>query len=123
MKLFPLLPLIRAVQDLVDQGVTPKFDWPSVDFVASRSRLRMLLNWANNVSDLWRIDTQLAGEKTVILSDCIGIRQHQSNSFGSHFEDASTYPAPGAENETGHYRIVAYVRAFCLGSERIDSHR
>ena len=40
---FTLLPLMRAVQDLTDQGVTQKFDWPSVDFVTDRGRLRKLL--------------------------------------------------------------------------------
>ena len=51
MKKFTLLPLVRAVQDLTGQGVTEKFDWPSVDIVTDRGRLRKLLAWAGGLSD------------------------------------------------------------------------
>jgi len=118
MKRLTLLPLIKAVQDLTDQGVTQKFDWPSVDFVTDRGRLRKLLAWAIGLSDQWRIDTQLAGANTVLLSGCAPVTKlwsGQGTSYGFSFEDASTSPAPGLGNEPGHHRIVAYVRVFCLG--------
>jgi len=112
MKKSPLLPLIRAVQDLTDQGVTQKFDWPSVDFVTDRGRLRRLLAWAVGLSDKWRIDTELAGANTVLLSGRAPVTKEtsgRSTSYGFNFEDASTDPVPG--NGTGHHRIVAYVCA------------
>ena len=44
----------------------------------------------------------------------------QGASYSYSFKEASTYPAPGLGHEPGHHRIVVYVRAFCLGFERID---
>lgn len=123
MKKFTLLPLIKAVQDLTYQGTTQSFGWPSVDFVTDRGRLRKLLAWAVGQSDKWRIDTQLAGTNTVLLSGCAPVTKRtsgQSTSYGFNFEDASTYPVRGLENHTGHHRIVAYVRMFPHGFKRID---
>ena len=114
MKKFTLLPLVRAVQDLTDQGVTQRFDWPSVDFVTDRGRLRKLLAWVLGSSDEWRIDTQLAGTNTVLLSGRAPVtKEHsgRSNSHGFNYETASTRPAPGLEDEPSHHRIVAYVCA------------
>ena len=62
MKKLTLLPLIKAIQDMADQGATLKFDWPSVDFVTDHGRLRKLLAWAAGLSDQWRIDTH-TGDK------------------------------------------------------------
>ena len=110
-----LLPLIRAVQTFTirkKKGAS-KFDWPSVDFVVDRGGLRKLVTWANNKSSHWRIDTQLAGNKTVLMNGCpLATKQTsgQSQSYGFNFEKACTYPAPGCESGTGHHRIVTYVR-------------
>ena len=126
MKKFTLLPLIKAVQDLTDQGTTQKLDWPSVDFVTDRGRLRKLLTWVVGLSDEWRIDTQLAGANTVLLSGHAPVTietSGRSTSYGFNYEDASTYPVPGLENEPSHHRIITYVRAFCLGFERVDPQR
>jgi len=111
MKKFTLLPLIKAVQDFTDQGVTQKFDWPSVDFVTDRGRLRKLLAWTAGQSDTWRIDTQLAGVNTVLLSGTAPVTKEtsgRSTSYGFNFEDASTQPAPGLGDGTSHHRIVVY---------------
>ena len=124
MKDFTLLPLVRAVQDLTGQGATEKFDWPSADIVTDRGRLRKLLSWAEGFSDQWRIDTQLAGESTVLLTGRAPVTIETSgwsNSYGFNYEDASTYPIPGLENEPSHHRIVAYVCASSLGFARIRS--
>jgi len=126
MKNFTLLPLIKAVEDMSDQGIMQKFDWPSVDFVTDRGRLRKLLAWATGLSDQWRIDTQLAGTNTILLSGRAPVTKEtsgQSTSYGFNFEDASTYPAPGLRNEPSHHRIVAYVRVFLLGFDGIDPQR
>ena len=109
---FEMLPLIRAVQDTTDQGVTPKFDWSSVDIVTDRGRLRKLIAWATGLSDTWRIDTQLAGTSTVLLTGSAPVTKEtsgHSTSYGFNFEEAATYPAPGLEDETGHCRVVSYV--------------
>ena len=122
MKKFPLLPLIRAVQDLTDQGVTQQFDWPSVDFVTDRGRLRRLLAWAVGLSDKWRIDTELAGANTVLLSGRAPVTKEtsgQSTSYGFNFKDVLTYPVPG--NGTGHHCIIAYVRALRQVFKCIDT--
>ncbi|KAF9783119.1 hypothetical protein BJ322DRAFT_1008508, partial [Thelephora terrestris] len=106
-----LLPLIRAVQDLTGQGVTEKFDWPSADFVADRGRLRKLLAWSVGLSDQWRIDTQLAGANTVLLSGRAPVTKEtsgRSRSYAFNYREASTYPVPGLENEYSHHRIIAY---------------
>jgi len=111
MKKLTLLPLVQAVQDLTDQGATPKFDWPSVDFVTDRGRLRKLLAWTRGLSDEWRIDTELAGTRTVLLSGHAPITKMsggRSTTYGFNFEEASTYPVPGLENESSHHRIIAY---------------
>ena len=113
MKKLTLLPLIKAVQDFTDQGITQSFDWPSVDFVTDRGRLRKLLAWALGQSDSWRIDTQLAGANTVLLSGRAPVTKltsGNSTSYGFSFEDASTYSVQGLEKYPSHHRIVAYVR-------------
>ena len=113
---FLLLPLIRAVQVSTTRNkVGSKFDWSSVDFVADSKCLRKLFAWAHGRSDHWRIDTQLAGNNTVLMNSwLLGTRQTSgwSESHGFNFEKAFTHPAPGCEGGTGHCRIVAYVSLF-----------
>lgn len=121
MKKLTLLPLIEAVQDLTNQGATPKFDWPSVDFVTDRGRLRKLLSWTAGLSDEWRIDTELAGTKMVLLSGHAPVTKMtggRSTSYGFNFEEASTYPVPGLEDEPSHHRIITYVCDFYPDSKR-----
>jgi hypothetical protein len=111
---FTLLPLIKAVQTVkARKKAASKFDWSSVDFVTDRGGLQRLVAWANNKSGQWRIDTQLAGDKTVLISVWSPATRETSglsNSYGFSFERACTHPAPGCENGTGHHRIVTYVR-------------
>ena len=114
-RIFTLLPLIRAVQASTTHKnkVAPKFDWSSVDFVADRNGLRKLFAWANNKSDLWKIDTQLAGNKTVLMNGWAPVTKQtngRSESYSFNFERACTHPAPNCESGTGHLRIVTYVR-------------
>jgi len=103
---FPLLPLIAAVEAKQTPG---KFAWPSVDFVASRSRLLMLLGWIRGKKDYWRIDAQLAGANTVILNDCPTRNPQNAGGYGLNYERASTKPVPGVKDGTRHYRIIKYV--------------
>ena len=115
---FTLLPLIKAVQAATvrKKRVAPKFDWSSVDFVTDRNGLRKLVAWANNKSDDWRIDTQLAGDKTILINGWpLATKQSsgRSQSYGFNFEKACTHPAPGCESGTGHHRIVTYVSVPC----------
>ena len=115
MKRFTLLPLIEAVQAFTARKnkVTSKFDWSSVDFIADCNGLRKLVAWANKKSDHWRIDTQLAGNKTVLANGWSPATKQtigQPDSYGFNFEKACTHPAPGCESGTGHHRIVTYVR-------------
>ena len=114
-----LFPLIRAVQDVESQLETQeeeKFDWSSVDFVTDRNGLRKLLRWINSTSRDpprdFRIDMELAGSKTVLMSRWEQITKEQPGtrrSYGFNFEEDMTVPGPGCERGTGYHRIVTYV--------------
>jgi len=59
----------------------------------------------------FRIDMQLAGSKTVLMSrwEQFTKEQHGTRcSYGFNFEEAMTDPGPGCDNGTGHHRIVTY---------------
>ena len=112
---YVLLPLIRAVEHTeVD------FDWFSVDFVTDRNALRKLLRWlgstkTNECKD-FRIDTQLAGNGTVLFNrwdkryrESIGGGGYST--YGFNFEVATTTQPSYCQDSTGHHRIVAYVCA------------
>ncbi|KAH9947480.1 hypothetical protein B0H21DRAFT_789871 [Amylocystis lapponica] len=107
----PLLPLIRAVE-VVAEDNAESFDWGAVDIVTDRNGLRKLLRWINdNDGSLkeFRIDTQLAGERTVLLSRWEKrTREDNSMGYGFNFEHENSTPAPGCERGTGHHRIVKY---------------
>lgn len=113
-----LVPLVQVVEAINVDEDKPNFDWSSVDFVTDRNGLRKLLRWATDTPGKpardFRIDTQLAGEKTVLFN-----RWEKSNrdepgsasrnpSYGFNFERASTTPALGCKDGTGHHRIVTY---------------
>ena len=111
-----LLPLITAVNKRA-KGKEVKFDWASVDFVSDRNGLRKLMRWigGNEVRD-FRIDFQLAGEKTVLCNRWEKrVREaYNGRTFGFSFEKASTEAAPGCRDSTGHHRIVTYVGLNCF---------
>lgn len=115
-----LLPLFRAVDVMVEEKGEP-LDWTSVDFVTDRNGLRKLLRWINGTGDSvkeFRIDTQLAGRRTVLLNRWEKRVKEDADptrfSFGHSFERESTVPAPGCEQSTGHHRIVKYVSVSSL---------
>ncbi|KAF9259086.1 hypothetical protein L218DRAFT_963957 [Marasmius fiardii PR-910] len=129
----PLLPLIAAVDfyQATENGTV--FDWSSVDIVTDRNGLRKLFRWIKAKESLskglqnaavaqpfqpwkpnkdWRIDLQLAGEKTVLFS-----RWEQNTkelpglpvtTYGLSFERATTKEGKGCEGTEGHHRIVQY---------------
>lgn len=107
-----LHPLVVAVNKKTEDEGNPPFDWSSVDFVTDRNGLRKLMRWIGqkDVKD-FRIDMQLAGEKTVLFNRWEKRTREQFNgrSFGFNFEKESTTPAPGCKSSTGHHRIVTYV--------------
>lgn len=115
----PLLPLIQAVETMSTDHSRQKVDWPSVDFVTDRNGLRKLLRWvtassaATGKSNDFRIDTQLAGDKTVLLSRWEKVTKERGGnagqSYGFNFEKAATAAASGCEAATGHHRIITYV--------------
>ncbi|KAJ3573991.1 hypothetical protein NP233_g2061 [Leucocoprinus birnbaumii] len=106
-----LLPLIVAVnQKQKNEGTTP-FPWGTIDFVTDRNGLRKLLRWiiGGEVKD-FRIDAQLAGEKTVLLSRWEKRTRENFNgrTYGFQFEKASTAAASGCKEGCGHHRIITY---------------
>lgn len=106
-----LLPLVVAVNKKTEDEGNPPFDWSSIDFVTDRNGLRKLTRWIGQkeVKD-FRIDMQLAGEKTVLFNrwEKCTREQFDGRTFGFNFEKESTTPAPGCKNGTGHHRIVTY---------------
>lgn len=112
-----LVPLIEAVEIINRRQMEPTFDWSSVDFVTDRNGLRKLLRWVGSSESSkslhFRIDTQLAGDKTVLLNyweewDRESSGGWQAN-YGHNFETKVTDTAAGCEGSSGHHRIVTYV--------------
>lgn len=110
-----LLPLITAVDKSHEASDSPAaFDWSAekIDFVTDRNGLRKLMRWTDGADPdrEFRIDTQLAGNTVLLNRWETRTRVNYSGyTFGFNFEKASTDPALGCENSTGHHRIVKYV--------------
>ena len=113
---YVLLPLIMAVNKHAEVAKNPPFDWSSADIVTDRNGLRKLTRWVGgeDVRD-FRLDLQLAGERTVLVNRWEKRNREVFNgrTFGFSFEKASTVPAPGCKESSGHHRIVTYVRLGC----------
>ncbi|KAJ7149223.1 hypothetical protein C8R43DRAFT_1007511 [Mycena crocata] len=112
-----LLPLITAVDKTHEAGESAApFDWAGAkfDFVTDRNGLRKLLRWIDGADadpppKDFRIDMQLAGTTVLLNRWEKRTRENFSGfSFGFNFEKASTDPALGCEESTGHHRIVKY---------------
>lgn len=103
----PLYPLIKSV--------TADVDWPSIDIVTDRNNLRKLLRFIEGRADKdFRIDLQLAGKKTVLMTrwEKRNREMMSGKTFGFGFEKAQTVPVAGCEESTGHHRVVNYVGFF-----------
>ena len=109
----PLVPLIAAVNKRSETSPDFDFDWPKVDFVTDRNALRKLLRWGRNEEGMkdFRIDLELAGEKTVLVNRWEAKTRdvYNGRTYGYNFEKVSTESAPGCHNGTGHHRIISYV--------------
>ena len=108
-----LLPLIVAVNKQTESSKSLPFDWPSIDIVTDRNNLRKLTRWVSgNAERDFRIDLQLAGKRTVLMNRWEKRTREAFNgkTYGYSFEKASTNPAPGCRDSTGHHRIISYVR-------------
>ncbi|KAF7292062.1 hypothetical protein MIND_01232300 [Mycena indigotica] len=118
---YALLPLIAAVDKTceIESLAGDKFDWAGehADFLTTRNVLRRLLRWVDSPTDPgseqfvddFRIDTQLAGS-TVLLNRWEKCDQQEMVwwSYGLNFEKATTTPASGITENTGHQRIISY---------------
>lgn len=114
-----LVPLIAAVDQHAEDEGRGDYCWSSIDIVTDRNGLRKLMRWIgwknsgtvayNNEKD-FRIDLQLAGEKTILFNRYeTQTQQYFSGyTFGFNFEKATTSRADGCEKGTGHHRIVQY---------------
>lgn len=110
---WPLLPVFLAA-DVVSGLKQKPVDWPSIDVIANRNSLRKLLDWAttsNRRQRDFRIDLELAGERTVLLNRWVeSLKVYvDRNSYGHNFEEESTKPAEGCEQTVRHLRVVKYV--------------
>jgi hypothetical protein len=114
---YPLLPLITAVTTRAEGAYQLDFDWSAVDFVTDRNSLRKLVRWAkgNGARD-FRIDLELAGDKTVLMNRWEKRTRElfSGRTFGFNFEKASTLPVEDCREATGHHRIVSYVGLLVL---------
>ena len=60
--------MVRAIEAM-PSSCRASIDWSTVDFVTDRNGLRKLLRWAKGTKcDDFRIDTQIAGERTILLN-------------------------------------------------------
>ncbi|TFK48819.1 hypothetical protein OE88DRAFT_509577 [Heliocybe sulcata] len=104
-----LVPLLCAV-DIVEEktGKEEKFAWSTVDFVTNRRSLRKLLRWIDGRAKTnFRIDMQLAGSRTVLLSPWeANTSEPVWANYGYTFERVACAAAPGCEK--GHTRIISY---------------
>ncbi|PSR77825.1 hypothetical protein PHLCEN_2v7697 [Hermanssonia centrifuga] len=114
---YPLLPLFRAV-DTMQNNVSPISDWKTLDIITDRNNLRKLLSWAYPHAQIksrtkFRIDIQLAGQRTLLLQRWEERSKVKSDGFGyGHtFEQATTVPGPTCTHRglTGYHRIISYV--------------
>ncbi|KAJ7776845.1 hypothetical protein DFH07DRAFT_877028, partial [Mycena maculata] len=111
-----LLPLILAVDKTHEAGGSPAaFEWADhFDFVTDRNGLRKLMRWIDGAdAELppkdFRIDMQLAGRTVLFNRWEKRTRENYSGfTYGFNFEKASTDPALGCEESSGHHRIVKY---------------
>jgi len=87
-----------------------KFDWGSVDFITDRNNLRKLLGWARGSKKSFRIDLQLAGTSTVLMTRWEQQTTHWTtgSSYGFNFETASTRAYQGLEHNSTHHRVIQY---------------
>lgn len=113
MSQYPMLPLFAAADAIHDKKAP--VDWPTVDIITDRNGLRKLLRWLNpsegkEVRD-FRIDVELVGSKTVVLSRWEGRPRNPptGRTFGFAFEAATSRAAPGCPI-SGHHRAITYVR-------------
>ena len=111
---------------IIDEGKpNAKLDWASVDIVADRNSLRKILAWAQGEDVTFRIDIQLAGERTMLLHRWEAPQTEFSEFTGwsRNFEYDSTAPGPGCERGTlvGHHRVVSYVMSL-LSSSLFKTH-
>ncbi|TFY73403.1 hypothetical protein EWM64_g10609 [Hericium alpestre] len=127
--LFPLLPLLTAV-DTIGKDV----DWPCIDFVSDRTNLRKLYKWierGDNVRD-FRIDFELVGERTVFLNrwepgdrDVAGneradvpLSTSSDDSLRNALNTLSISAAAPIEDKTSHLKLPAHgLRVVRGGSE------
>ncbi|PCH34642.1 hypothetical protein WOLCODRAFT_78910, partial [Wolfiporia cocos MD-104 SS10] len=113
-----MYPLVRSV-DIMAEEAGDEFDWKSVDFITDRNNLRKLLRWIHDgdIAEEFRIDTQLAGTKTVLLNRWERRSREAPyqnwNSYSLNYTRESTTPAPGCERCTSQYRIVKYASEIC----------
>ena len=116
--LFPVIAAVNYNQRLIE---APPFDWSLVDIVADRAALRKLIRWVTNKlafkqkcrnSDkLFRLDLQLAGEKTILINrvPLKYAEEYLHHTYREGFGKEVTTPAAGCRNALDYHRIVSYV--------------
>jgi len=111
-----MLPLFLAADAIHGpKAAAAVVDWPTVDVITDRNGLRKLLRWLNpspgrDVRD-FRIDVELVGAKTLVLSRWEGrmFEPPKGRTYGYGFENATTCAAPGCPSSS-HHRAIKYVR-------------
>ena len=88
-------------------------NWSGVDFVTDRNGLRKLMRWAKGSSrgKEFRIDVDLAGRKTIIMTrwEARTAVRAEKSSYGFSFEHYNTKAFPGCGETTSHHRVITYV--------------
>ena len=118
MRDYPLLPMFRAIDIMEADRIAADakaevFDWAGVDIVTDRNSLRKILAWAEGDDVTFRIDIQLAGERTMLLHrwEAHQTEAAEGTGWANNFELETTAAGPGCELGTlvGHHRIVSYL--------------
>lgn len=107
MKEMPLLPLFAAVDANEDADT---FDWSAVHVVTDRNGLRRLLRWiGGDDTKAFRIDLELAGKRTVLMTrwDKEATTPFLGFTYGNNYLNAAT--GKPHEESSGHHRIISYV--------------
>jgi hypothetical protein len=104
-----LEPLLQSARVL-----SPSFEYPSIDIVTDRNNLRKLLRFiTSEVTEDFRIDAELVGEKTMLLGRwerrTVNPDDGVKRGYAQDFVRTMTKQAKGCEGSVGHHRIIEYV--------------
>ncbi|KAH7090042.1 hypothetical protein BKA62DRAFT_109705 [Auriculariales sp. MPI-PUGE-AT-0066] len=109
---YPLYSLFASILH-----ISPKYDFIALDLLSDRNNLRKLLRWirGRGIHDAtikdFRIDVQRFQNTVIFVRMETKTIEVANKGYGLGFQQkvANAPPGPGAENQTGHNRMVRYM--------------